>query len=322
MRFLAYESSRSVPNIVVDGSPNQSTVLTLTHWPGIAQPDGLGDDLSAQMAFHYLDRRPPHPPAEVVTNNHFDQDGLVSVHALVDPERSLGHRDLLIDVAAAGDFGTYRFRNAARASMAIARIGECGDGNSDEGVAANYERALPLLLPMVLDPDRFRDDWAEEDEQLETSEEALRSGAATVTEHGDAGLAVVDVPDHLGDLGGHRFGGMRFEGLHPMAINNATESMRLLVVRGRRYQYTDRYETWVQYRSRRLPRRVDLQPLADELTAAETGSVTWSADRPGSLTPRLTHDGESTIAAAEVVAAITGHLGSAEPAWDPFPPGH
>ena len=318
MRFEAYESSRTQPNIVVDGSPNESTVLTLTHWPGIAQPDGLGDDLSAQMAFHYLRRPPEHPPAEIVTNNHFDQDGLVSIHALVDPDRSLGHRDLLIDVAAAGDFGTYRFRNAARASMAISRIGECEDEVGDDAVAANYERALPLLLPMALEPERFRDDWADEDAELDASEHALADGVATITELDDVGLAVVDVPESLGELGGHRFGGERFEGLHPMAINNATTAVRLLVVRGRRYRYTDRYETWVQYRSRAVPRRVDLVPLADELTAAESGSATWSAQPPGSLTPTLAHTGESSLGRSEVAAMIARHLADAPPAWDPF----
>ena len=34
----------------------------------------------------------------------------------------------------------------------------------------------------------------------------------------------------------------------------------LLVVRGRRYRFTYRYETWVQYRSRRPKARVDLAP--------------------------------------------------------------
>src|SRR5881394_2281888 len=54
LRYLEYEASRSVPNVVVDGSPNESTRLTLTHWPGHRAPDGFADDLSAQMAFRYL----------------------------------------------------------------------------------------------------------------------------------------------------------------------------------------------------------------------------------------------------------------------------
>ena len=61
-RYLGYNASRTVANVVVDGSPNEGTVLTLTHWPGITQPAGLAADLSAQMAFRVrpqrrLDRR-------------------------------------------------------------------------------------------------------------------------------------------------------------------------------------------------------------------------------------------------------------------------
>ena len=79
-RFAGYSACATVPNIVVDGSPNEGTVLALTHWPGYPQPSGYHFDLSAEMAFHYLDEPIEHPPAEVVTNNHFDQDGLVGLH--------------------------------------------------------------------------------------------------------------------------------------------------------------------------------------------------------------------------------------------------
>ena len=101
LRFEPYGATADVANIVVDGAPNASTVLTLTHWPGIAQPPGLAADLSAEMAFRYLDQRPEHDPASVVTNNHFDQDGLVGIFALTNPEEARRHRDVLIDVAAA-----------------------------------------------------------------------------------------------------------------------------------------------------------------------------------------------------------------------------
>lgn len=77
-RYLEYNASRDVANVVVDGSPNNATVLTLTHWPGIGQPVGLAADLSAQMAFEFI-RSVAAVDADVVTNNHFDQDGLVAM---------------------------------------------------------------------------------------------------------------------------------------------------------------------------------------------------------------------------------------------------
>ena len=69
-----------MPNVVVDGRANTATVLTLSHWPQAPCPADLRRDLSAQSALAYLSTPcPPRVPAELVTNNHFDQDGLMSV---------------------------------------------------------------------------------------------------------------------------------------------------------------------------------------------------------------------------------------------------
>lgn len=55
MRFAAYHQLGDRPNLVVDGAPNQATVLTLSHWPSAGTPTALADDLSAQIVFRYLD---------------------------------------------------------------------------------------------------------------------------------------------------------------------------------------------------------------------------------------------------------------------------
>ncbi len=308
-RYLDYEASRTVPNIVVDGSPNEASVLALSHWPGIAAPPGLARDLSAEMAFAYLAEPAEHEPAEVVTNNHFDQDGLVAIHTLVEPEISLTNRELLIDLAAAGDFGTYRDRRAARASMVVSHLAAAEATCSySEFTDQLYRDLLPQLMSIVLDTDRYRDLWADEDDALTDSEQALATGAVTITEHPGIDLAVVVIDADQPVRSGHRFGGDSFEGIHPMAIHNATDRFRLLVVHGRRYRYVDRYESWVQYRSRPVLPRIDMRPLAERLTAAETGGVGWSAGDPGDLSPELGHDGESTIDAETLVRLVADHL--------------
>ena len=308
-RYLDYEASRQVPNIVVDGSPNESSVLALSHWPGVTAPPGLARDLSAEMAFAYLDEPPDHAPAEVVTNNHFDQDGIVSIHALIEPEQSLTHRELLIDVAAAGDFATYRDRRAARASMTLSRFAEAdNDCEYDEFTDQLYTELLPQLMTIVLDNDRYRELWAEEDDQLTASERAITSGAVTISELPEIDLAVVTIADDQPVRSGHRFGGQSFEGLHPMAINNATDRFRLLIVHGRRYRFVDRYETWVQYQSRPVLPRVDMRPLAERLTAEETKAVTWTAGAPSALSPELSHDGESSIDPELLGHIVVDHL--------------
>ena len=324
--FVGYAASAAEPNVVVDGSPNDGTVLTLTHWPGYPQPDGFHFDLSAEMAFHYLDAPIDHSTAGVVTNNHFDQDGLVGLHALLDPAQSQRHRQLLIDVATAGDFATFRDRRAARASMII---DACADsdrspiasrlgGSYDEQCVVLYEETIPLLVSMAVDGERFRDLWAEEDERLTESEQMIATGVVTIEEVPEIDLAVVTIPDHETSRRGHRFAGESFEGVHPMALHKATSCFRLLVVHGRRYQYVDRYETWVQYRSRRPLARVDMRPLAERLNECEHGAATWTASRPGSLTPTLRVEAESSLASAVVRGMVVAHLRHSPPAWNPY----
>ena len=327
LRYEAYEATVDRPNVVVDGSPNPGTVLSLTHWPGITAPPGTEADLSAQMAFRYLDRGADlHGDAELVTNNHFDQDGLVAVHALSAPEHALAHRELLEDLAAAGDFGTYRFREAARLSMVVHAFADVARSPiaplAEDPDADLYRELLGRLPELVGNPDRVKDLWEDEDQALTDSEAAIASGVVQVSEQPEVDLAIVDFADPDQHWTGHRFSHRAFEDIHPMAVNNATDRFALLVVRGRRYRFTYRYETWVQYRSRRPEARVDLAPLADELTAAEPGSARWFADPPGELAPALgLVDGEeSGLDRNDVLERLTRHLATAPAAWDPYAP--
>ncbi len=328
--FAGYEQTVGTPNVVVDGAPNAATVLTLTHWPGIPAPAGLADDLSAQMAFRYLDAGADrHGGAEVVTNNHFDQDGLASVFALTDPTTARRHRELLVDLAAAGDFATYRSRHAARLSMVVAGFADPERSPLPaDALARPYPEQCALLyaellgrLPSLLDhPDAHRELWADEDADLTASEAAIAGGRVTIEEGPDLDLAVVRLPEHLDVGGGHRFGGRWVDGLHPMAVHGATDRCCVARLQGRRYDVTHRYETWVQYRSRRLRPRVDLVGLAAELNGAEATGTTWTADDVSDLTPtlRLAPGVESSLDEERFLSLLRPHLATAPPAWDPY----
>src|SRR5262245_42851428 len=122
MRFLPYEAMGDEPNVVVDGSGTGSTVLTLSHWPGSRVAPSLAADLSAEIAVRYLEQPEHHVDAEVVSNNHFDEDGLMGVWALVEPDAALARKDLLVDVARAGDFGWSHTRDAARIAFTIGAL--------------------------------------------------------------------------------------------------------------------------------------------------------------------------------------------------------
>lgn len=322
------------PNVVVDGSPAAGTMLCLSHWPGIGSPSRFAADLSAEMAFAYLDAFDLHPGAEAVSNNHFDQDGLVGVFALACPEEALTRRDLLVEVARAGDFAVTSSRSAARISMVLSAYADPSrsplrelPGDYDAMTAVLYAELLGRLpelcdgLGLGLESSRVL--WEEEDATLTASELLFASGDVVVTEVPELDLAVIEVPESAPDRGGHRFGGTWVSGLHPVAVHQATERGALLTVRGRHYELAYRYESWVQFRSRAVRARVDLAPLAERLSAAESdagGSASWVADAVSGLTPTLAPAGrvESAVAPGVVRSLVEAHLRAAPPAWDPY----
>jgi hypothetical protein len=126
MRFLPYAETTSVPNVIVDGARNVGTVLTLSHWPKSGTPAALKADTSTEIVFNYLDRPDLRVNADVVSNNHFDEDGLVGIFALLQPAAAARHRALLVDVAQAGDFGIFRTRQAARIAFTLSAYSDAG----------------------------------------------------------------------------------------------------------------------------------------------------------------------------------------------------
>jgi hypothetical protein len=324
LRFMPFQEAAGGPNVVVDGEATTGTVLTLSHRPGSPDvPSDVEADLSAQMAFRYLEHHEPlHGHATVVSNDHFDKDGLASIFALAEPEQARARRPLLEDLAATGDFATYRHRDVARASMAVSAFADPArspfalpTGDDADLTALLYTELLPRLTDLLDDVDRYRHLWKEEDAELSLSEAAVVRGAVRIEEHAEADLAVVTVAGHR-RWSDHRFGG--HGGVHPMAIHNATTCSSLLLVADGSYRFTYRYEGWVKYRSRPIPRRVDLGPLAHALSAAD--GVAWTCDPVDVITPELLHQGGagSTLAPDVVTAMVLQHLTTAPPAFDPF----
>jgi hypothetical protein len=325
VKFVPYHLLDGRPSLILDGAPAPGTVLAVTHWPGYPPPAGIEEDLSAQMAFHLLEQ-PDIVPDEVeaVSNNHFDQDGFVSVFALVAPEDALPRRRFLTEVAFAGDFGTYRNRDAARVSMVLsALVHEDGlPTDPAERTAAVYEDLLGRMPELCDHVERYRDLWGDEDATLAATDAAYEDGRAVIEERPDVDLAVVTVAEDAPDAGGHRFGGGWLGGLHPMATNNRTERLTVARLRGRRYDVELRYEGWVQMRSRPLRHRRDLAPLAARLQDEETGDAQWSSTPVSGIQPRMHmgHGQESSIAPERFVELLTDHLATAPPAWDPYGP--
>jgi hypothetical protein len=329
LRFVPVRELADRPHLIADGAALPSTVLTLSHWPASPTPPDLAADTSARIAFRYLDDARRWPAAEAVSNDHFDQDGLVSVYALVAPEEARPRQAVLEDVAAAGDFATFAHRDSARVSFALAALADPErsplgaallEAPYSERCAGLYEELLGRLPDLVDHLERHRQLWGEEDAALTAAEGALASGDVAIDEVPDLDLAVVSIPARHRAALATRFGSRQDTAFHQAAINNATTALRILTVQGRRYEVVFRYESWVKYTSRRPLPRVDLAPLAAQLQDEERHGARWSFDGVAALVPslRLAEGQESDIAPARLREMLERHLVAAPPAWDPY----
>lgn len=329
LHYVPYHLLAGQPNVIADGAPTAGTVLSISHWPHLPVPAGLEADLSAEMAVRYAAQplTSRHGSAVAVSNDHFDQDGLVSLYLLTHPEMvGTALADRLVEVARAGDFACCDDPDAARTSMVLAAWAEATRSplplpeTYAERCELLYRELLQRLPQMVEDVDAYRRWWQEEDEFLARSDNALVTGEVKVTELPELELAVVDLPSELRSGLAHRFAQLATWPLHPLALHRHTGAFTLLLLQGRRYRVHYRYETWVQYRSRRPRPRVDLTPLAARLNRSEDSGGRWRFDGVAKLTPtlELTGAADSTWAPDTFVDAVCRFLEQAPPAWDPY----
>lgn len=330
LRFEPYHELAGVPNVIVDGGPTESTELTLSHWPGSPTPIDLLDDLSAQISLRALDHPTLFDGIEVVSNNHFDQDGLASAFALIHPVDAIQRRERTVDVARAGDFATYHDRDSMRIAFAIAALADATrstldaaifDGTYDEQSGRLYQSLLPRFAELIDHPERSRSLWEAEDAHLTESLLAIERGIVTLEENRRLDLVTVTVPEHWAQRTTTRFALTRHEAVHPAAIHQSSDRLRVVTIQGRRQCVEMRYESWVMYRSRPVAPRPDLRILAAHLDEVAAGATTWQATGPGSLTPILRPvDDESALAPHRFVALVEEFLTVATPAWDPLQP--
>jgi hypothetical protein len=330
-RYVPYCELGELPNVIVDGAPNEHTVLTLSHWPKSGTPSRLMRDTSAEIAFAYLEAPDLHGNVDVISNNHFDEDGLIALFTLLEPELASAQRDLLIDVATTGDFGTYRHRDAARIVFTLsahadpklsplpAELFQSPDPYDPALAAGLYRNTLELLPALLTRLDDYRRYWQEEDAHLSRSEELVERGIVAIEEHPEIDLAVVRIPEDLASHRDHRFAQPVSAVCHPFAIHNRTRRNRLLLVQGQSMELQFRYESWVQFASRRPLPRVDLADFCARIDAEEEAGH-WVFDGVDDITPRLHLEGASasSIPSERFVRDLCAFLKDAPPAWDPY----
>ncbi len=283
MRYVPYTKLSGVPNIIVDGAPQEDTVLTLSHWPGSGSPAEFCADTSTEIVLNYLEtpgsKKQYAPKARAVSNNHFDEDGLCAVWAMMHPKHAKKKRDLLVDVATAGDFSTYRRPQAAKVAFTIRSYADPHTSviadklqSDDSSGSARYQALLPLLESFLDDTEQYGPFWDEQWSLMLKSKTAMVMGQVELREVPHVDLAVADAP----------------EALHPMVLYNSTERLRVLTaLPGGLYELRYRYESWVQFASRPVMPRIDLTPLLPRLQELEREQVQWTFGGNAATTPAL-----------------------------------
>jgi hypothetical protein len=324
VKYVPYTQLSGSPNIIVDGAAQEDTVLTLSHWPGSRSPADLRADTSTEMVLNFLATpgavEEHAPGVRVVSNNHFDEDGLCSVWAMLHQESALERQTLLVDVATAGDFSTYRRPQAAKVVFTIRSYADPDTSpvyeklRGDDGTgSAQYQALLPLLEDVLDDTDRYGPYWDEQWSAMLRSKTAMVMGQVELREIPHVDLAVAQTPERL----------------HPMVLYNSTERLRVLTaLPGGYYCLRYRYETWVQYASRRVMPRVDLVPLVPRLAELDRPDVTWTFDGNSTITPAfqaLGPDGQpapSNLSLEslldELVAYFEREQGNPALQWNPY----
>ncbi|MCE9501889.1 MAG: hypothetical protein K8R21_15520 [Leptospira sp.] len=306
MRFLPYHLLGGKPNIIVDGSPNQDTILTLSHWPKNKTPEILKADLSVEIVFRYLENSEFRKDCEIVSNNHFDEDGLVSVYSLVNPEHALENRTLLENVARAGDFTWCEDRQAARIAYTLSAFADSKKSPFDrklfslpyrESCGLLYESVLKVFPDIIENTPKYNEFWKDPDELFERTERFFDRGDIKIEEYPELGLAVIQIKENFFGSDPRSLKAIIRDNLSLIPVYNRTKYFRIIFQYGKKFFLLYRYESWVDFISYPLLPRLDLGLLAESLNRIEKPSGKWKFEGIEDMIPslKLTRCEESSI---------------------------
>lgn len=211
MRFEFYsEALAGVSKLSVDGTVDNS--IHFSHWEGNTTPAEVKADTSTEIALNLV-ASPRYATLtnniELVTNNHFDADGVLSVWTVLNGERALEYRDLLVSAAEAGDFSEHTSDDGVRVSIVIQGSDQAGSNNDTPpplaGWLAGHEvddaRAYELVLPEVKklldDVNAYESLWREGWNNVAAALESFARGESRVVEYEDSRISLITLAPEL-----------------------------------------------------------------------------------------------------------------------------
>jgi hypothetical protein len=294
MRFEFYHAGLDdIPKLSVDGTVENS--IHFSHWEGNETPAEVKADTSTEIALNLVGS--PNRDAltrgiELVTNNHFDTDGVLSVWTVLTGERALELREKLIPAAEAGDFSEFTNPSAMRTSIVIQ--GSDANPNEETGSpiacdlageditddARAYELVLPEVERILTRTDDYEHLWRGAWEEIESAMESFERGASKVTEFEDSGLSLITLAPEVFSPAG--FNPTRHAAPYSAISHHARGRLFIITTplnSGWAYRIDYPYYCWAETVVRPRIERHDFPQLLTELNRKETaGTGVWNLD--------------------------------------------
>lgn len=294
MRFKFYdEQLAAVPKLSVDGTVDNA--IHFSHWKGNQTPASVKADTSTEIALNLVaapNREELTQGIDLVTNNHFDTDGVLSVWTVLTGERALELRDKLIAAAEAGDFSELSTQEGVRASIVIqgseSPIDEqggsplarqlAGEPVSDDARA--YELVLPQVERVLMKTNDYASLWCDEWNKIATALESFAKGRSRVDEDHEAKISLVTLAPEIFSSSG--FKPTRHCAPFTAISHHARGEVFLIATPldgGWTYRIDYPYYSWAETVVRPPVQRRELRSFIDQLNEMETSKVgKWRLD--------------------------------------------
>ena len=295
MRFEYYHAGlENVPKLSVDGTVANS--VHFSHWEGNQTPEEVKADTSTEIVLNLVEspnKEKLTQGIELVTNNHFDTDGVLSVWTALTGERASALRELLVPAAEAGDFSELSTENGVRASIAIQGSDQASPntesgsplaGYLNGGAVADDAKAYELVLPeverLLTKTDQYEHLWRDGWEQIATAVESFERGASKVEELTDVAVSVVTLSPEVFSSSG--FSPTKHAAPYTALTRYARGRLFLIATpfrAGWSYRIDYPYYSWAETVVRPHIERHDFKALLTQLNEIESsGQGRWRMD--------------------------------------------
>jgi hypothetical protein len=317
MRFEFYtEALDNVPKLSVDGTVDNS--IHFSHWQGNTTPAEVKADTSTEIALNLVaspNRAALTNGIELVTNNHFDTDGVLSCWTVLTGEKALGYRELLVAAAEAGDFSEYSSEDGVRVSIAIQGSDQASPNNDDGSPLARllageevdddaraYELVLPEVERLLTNINDYESLWRKGWQSVATAIESFERGKSSVIEYSESKISLVTLAPELFDGAG--FSPTRHSAPYTAVSKFAKGELFLIAIPtsgGWFYRLDYPYYSWAETVVRPRVQRRDLTDALQLLNAKETNHEgRWKTDNCEMTSAVKFLDNSGTLAASRI----------------------